>query len=151
MKSLFTCLLFSSLAIAANAQDPQPKPTQPTQPAQPARPEINPTNQQQPGLYLDIKTGKPIDLRYDSKSSAMYDKTTGKPVNYFLNTAGDTVSSRGFYIVNNYLTKNGDDYSIDKTKVNTRENNKLWGTKSNKELDMDKNWKQYTGEEQQKH
>lgn len=92
-----------------------------------------------------------MDLRYDSKSSMMYDRGTGRPVNYFLNTSGDTVSSRGFYIVNNYLTKTGEEYNIDKTKASMRENNKLWGIKTNRELDLDKNWKQYTGAEQQKH
>lgn len=153
MKTILTCLLFSSIIITATAQTnpqprPQPQPAQP-QPTQPQsqQPPLNNKPGNQPGLFLDLKTGQPVDLRYDSKTSMMYNRSTGRPVNFFINNTGDTISSRGFYIVNNYLSKSNDDYMIDKTKASMREN-KLWGIKSNQELKLDKNWKQYTGAEQ---
>jgi len=153
MKTILTGLLFSCITITATAQvnpQPQPQPTQP-QPTQPQsqQPALNNKPATQPGLFLDLKTGQPVDLQYDNKTSMMYNRSTGRPVNFFINNTGDTISSRGFYVVNNYLTKSNDDYMIDKTKASLREN-KLWGTKSNQELELDKNWKQYTGADQTK-
>ncbi|MGN6438249.1 MAG: hypothetical protein ACTHMM_17035 [Agriterribacter sp.] len=153
MKTILTCLLSFFIITAATAQikpqpQPQPQPSQPlpTQP-QSQQPALNTKPNSQPGLFLDLKTGQPIDLQYDNKTSMMYNRSTGRPVNFFINNTGDTISSRGFYIVNNYLTKSNDEYMIDKTKADQREN-KLWGVKSNQELKLDKNWKQYTGADQ---
>lgn len=98
-------------------------------------------NGQQP-KYLDIATGKPIDLRYNARDNMMYDRNTNKPVDFFLNGKGDTVSSRGFYIVNNYLIRDNDTYRLDTSKVSMK-GQQMWGIQSDKELERDKSWKQY--------
>lgn len=116
----------------ATAQvNPQPQPVQP--------------NRQQPG-FLDITTGKPIDLQYSAREKMMYDKATNKPVDFFINGRGDTIASKGFYVVNNYLTRENDSYRPDSSKVSLR-GEKMWGIKLDKELDRDKNWKQYSSTE----
>ncbi|MCC6287408.1 MAG: hypothetical protein IT249_05945 [Chitinophagaceae bacterium] len=109
--------------------------------------QVNPQTQKgQPGdqqqRYLDITTGRPIDLRYNARENTMYDRSTNKPVDFFINKRGDTISSRGFYVVNNYLVRDNDTYRVDTGKVRMR-GQKLWGIQSDKELDRDKNWKQY--------
>lgn len=100
------------------------------------------TNQQQ-SQYKDLATGKSIRLQYNQKENTMYDLDSNQPVDFFINSGGDTVSSRGFYVVNNYLMR-GDDqkYSLDTTKVQMR-GKKMWGVERDRELEMDKNWQQY--------
>lgn len=117
----------------------------------PATAQVNP--QPQPGQpdsrqprYLDINTGKPIDLQYNTREKMMYDKSTNKPVDFFINGTGDTIASKGFYVVNNYLVRDNDTYRVDTGKVSLR-GEKMWGIKSDKELDRDKNWKQYSKSE----
>lgn len=73
----------------------------------------------------------------------MYDLDSNQPVDFFINSGGDTVSSRGFYVVNNYLMRGNDQkYSLDTTKVQMR-GKKMWGVERDRELEMDKNWQQY--------
>ncbi|MFT3704828.1 MAG: hypothetical protein QM802_20855 [Agriterribacter sp.] len=101
--------------------------------------------QPQPGKlkYTDISTGQPLSLRYNTKDKTMYNSATNQPVDFFINGTGDTISSRGFYVVNNYLNRGADNtYSLDSTRVKMN-GTKYWGIKSNKELDIDKNAKLY--------
>jgi len=135
MKKLIITGAIAVICFSAFAQT-TPHPQQPVQDR----------NTTQPGLYFDIKTGKPVDLRYDVPTTMMYERASGKPVNFFINGSGDTISSKGFYVVNNYLSLKDSEYMIDKTKTTMR-GTKLWGNTINKELDVDKNWKKYTGAE----
>jgi len=94
-------------------------------------------------MYRDINTGQPIQLRYNQQDQKMYNQLDNQPVDFFINRAGDTISSKGFYIVNDYLVRGADQkYSLDDAKVQTRDD-KLWNTKDNKELKMDDNRKSY--------
>lgn len=127
----------AAFALLCSAAISQIKPTSPN-------PETVKTKQS--GMYMDVKSGKPIDLRYDAATASMYNTSTNKPVEFFINNGGDTISAHGFYVVNNYLTMKDDEYSLDKTKTSMRAK-KIWGTSTNKELEMDKNWKSYTGAE----
>lgn len=137
MKQSIITAAFALLCTGAIAQ------TNPTS-TQPAK-----TGDKQQGMYKDIHSGKPLDLRYDAATSTMYNRNTNKPVDFFINNGGDTISSHGFYVVNNYLSLKDNEYSLDKTKSSMRDK-KLWGTTSNKELEQDKNWKSYTGAEKMK-
>lgn len=108
---------------------------------------ILPRDTQQPISYNDITTGKPIQLQYNAKEQTMYNSQTNKPVDFFINGTGDTISSKGFYVVNNMLSR-GDDqqYNLDKSKTQMR-GTKVWGIKDNRELALDKNWELYRGPE----
>ena len=96
----------------------------------------------QPNRFFDIQSRAPFSARYDTATRILYNTNTGKPVDFFLNSNGDTVSSRGFYIVNNYLQWNNQSYSFDKSRSAWRDE-KLWDSRTNKELMRDKNWKMY--------
>lgn len=109
------------------------------------QPQAQPKNTQQQQSYRDLATGKSIQLQYNATENMMYNSQTNKPVDFFINGTGDTISSRGFYVVNNYLTKGeNQQYNVDKSKIEMR-GNKMWGIKDNRELALDKNWELYRG------
>ncbi len=89
--------------------------------------------------YKDIKTGDPLNLRLDSITGMVVNKSSGLPVDFFVNTqTGDTVSSQG-YIVNNMLTQKDGVYKLNDTKVSKR--GKQWmDVSTNQELKYDKAW-----------
>jgi hypothetical protein len=94
-------------------------------------------------MYRDITTGQPMQLRYNQQDQMMYNQLNNQPVDFFINRAGDTISSRGFYIVNDYLVRGNDQkYSLDTAKVQTR-GEKLWSTRDDRELKTDENRKSY--------
>lgn len=69
--------------------------------------------------YVDLKTGQPVDLYYDSKKKKTYSASTNEPVDLYVNVAtGDTVYGEGRYVVNNYIVKTEDGkYKLDDRKV----------------------------------
>lgn len=89
--------------------------------------------------YKDIKTGDPLNLRLDSVTGIVVNKTSGLPVEFFVNTqTGDTVSAQG-YIVNNLITQTDGVYKLNDTKVTKR--GKQWlDVSTNQELKYDKSW-----------
>lgn len=90
-----------------------------------------------PYRYKDLMSGVLLDLRYDVSSERIYDAVTGNNIDFCINTStGDTVTGKGFYIVNHYLQKHDGVYGIDRTKVDVR-GKKMWSIKSNKELQTD--------------
>ena len=99
--------------------------------------------------YTDIRTGQPLEYRFDSASHSILDPRSGKPIDFFVNSAtGDTLTGSG-YIVNNYLTREDSVYTLDKQKVETR-GDKLWELNGNKELMRDKNWEKNYGNHKNK-
>lgn len=69
--------------------------------------------------YVDLKTGQPVDLYYDSKKKKTYSTSNDEPVDLYVNVAtGDTIYGEGRYIVNNYIVKTEDGkYELDDKKV----------------------------------
>jgi hypothetical protein len=69
--------------------------------------------------YVDLKTGQPVDLYYDSKKKKTYSASTNEPVDLYVNVAtGDTIYGEGRYVVNNYIVKTEDGkYKLDNKKV----------------------------------
>ncbi|MCR6721212.1 MAG: hypothetical protein NVV59_13220 [Chitinophagaceae bacterium] len=121
MKTIITALALICFANAADAQVP---------------------TQKNNDLFFDIQTRAPFAARYDSTTGTLYNTSTGKPVDFFLNNTGDTVSSRGFYIVNNYLLWDNNSYRLDNGRSAWREE-KLWDSKTNTELKRDNLWEKY--------
>jgi hypothetical protein len=82
---------------------------------QPAVENTQPSNTK----YVDLKTGQPVDLYYDSKKKKTYSTTNDEPVDLYVNVAtGDTVYGEGRYIVNNYIIQTEDGkYKLDNKKV----------------------------------
>ena len=69
--------------------------------------------------YVDLKTGQPVDLYYNSKKKKTYSETTNEPVDLYVNVAtGDTIYGQGRYVVNNYIVKTEDGtYKLDNKKI----------------------------------
>lgn len=69
--------------------------------------------------YVDLKTGKPVDLYYNEKKKRTYSASTDEPVDLYVNVAtGDTIYGPGRYVVNNYIIKTSDGtYKLDDSKV----------------------------------
>ncbi|HEY8896382.1 MAG TPA: hypothetical protein VIM79_16260 [Niastella sp.] len=69
--------------------------------------------------YVDLKTGQPVDLYYDSKKKKTYSAGNDEPVDLYVNVAtGDTIYGEGRFIVNNYIVKTEDGkYKLDDKKV----------------------------------
>lgn len=93
-------------------------------------------------MFYDIQSRAPFAARYDTATRTLYNNTTGRQVDFFLNSSGDTISGRGFYIVNNYLQWNNQAYRLDNGRIAWR-NEKLWDSRTNMELNRDKNWQSY--------
>lgn len=69
--------------------------------------------------YVDLKTGQPVDLYYNSKKKRTYSESTNEPVDLYVNVAtGDTIYGKGRYVVNNYIVKTEDGtYKLDNKKI----------------------------------
>jgi hypothetical protein len=69
--------------------------------------------------YVDLKTGQPVDLYYNSKKKRTYSESTNEPVDLYVNVAtGDTIYGQGRYVVNNYIVKTEDGtYKLDNKKI----------------------------------
>lgn len=69
--------------------------------------------------YVDLKTGQPVDLYYDSKKKKTYSASNNEPVDLYVNVAtGDTIYGEGRFVVNNYIIKTEDGkYKLDNKKV----------------------------------
>lgn len=69
--------------------------------------------------YVDLKTGQPVDLYYDSKKKKTYSASNDEPVDLYVNVAtGDTIYGEGRFVVNNYIVKTEDGkYKLDNKKV----------------------------------
>jgi hypothetical protein len=69
--------------------------------------------------YVDLKTGQPVDLYYDSKKKKTYSASNDEPVDLYVNVAtGDTIYGEGRFVVNNYVVKTEDGkYKLDNKKV----------------------------------
>src|SRR5689334_15376557 len=65
--------------------------------------------------YVDLKTGQPVDLYYDSKKKKTYSAGNDEPVDLYVNVAtGDTIYGEGRFVVNNYIVKTEDGkYKLD--------------------------------------
>ncbi|THU41634.1 hypothetical protein FAM09_05925 [Niastella caeni] len=69
--------------------------------------------------YVDLKTGQPADLYYNSKKKRTYSETTNEPVDLYVNVVtGDTIYGQGRYVVNGYIVKTADGtYKLDDKKI----------------------------------
>jgi len=69
--------------------------------------------------YVDLKTGQPVELYYNSKKKRTYSESTNEPVDLYVNVAtGDTIYGQGRYVVNNYIVKTEDGtYKLDNKKI----------------------------------
>jgi hypothetical protein len=69
--------------------------------------------------YVDLKTGQPVELYYNSKKKRTYSESTNEPVDLYVNVAtGDTVYGQGRYVVNNYIVKTEDGtYKLDNKRI----------------------------------
>ena len=69
--------------------------------------------------YVDLKTGQPVDLYYNSKKKRTYSESSNEPVDLYVNVAtGDTIYGKGRYVVNNYIVKTEDGtYKLDDKKI----------------------------------
>lgn len=93
--------------------------------------------------YRDLRTGQDINLRYDKNSKITYNAVTNEPVDYYLNvTTGDTVSGRGQYIVNSYMTNNGGTWGVDTTRLRVSDNG-IYIIDGNRKLKTEKPYKEY--------
>ena len=88
-------------------------------------------------MYLEMNLVAPTNY------NVVIEGETGAGKEYIAKRIHERSTRRNFpYIVNNYLTRDKDSYRIDTTKASFREE-KLWSTKSNKELNRDRNWEKY--------
>lgn len=122
MKTILICLAMGMMASDLSAQDP---------------------TKNKSDLFFDIESRAPFTARYDSTSRTLYNTSTGRPVDFFINSKGDTVSARGFYIVNNYLLRNNNTFQLDNERSIWR-GEKLWDSRSQSELMRDRDWELYT-------
>ena len=69
--------------------------------------------------FIDLNTGDTLDYWYDTEKKTIMNRTTGVPVEFYVNTnTRDTVYGRGRFVVNGLLLK-GDDgkWKFDEGKV----------------------------------
>jgi hypothetical protein len=59
--------------------------------------------------YIDLNTGDTLDYFYDSEKRTVMNRTSGLPVDFYINTTtGDTVYGRGRFVVNGLLLQGND-------------------------------------------
>ena len=59
--------------------------------------------------YIDLSTGKPVELVKDEQTGLMVNATTGKPVRMYVDTkTEDTVWGKSGKVINGYVEKNDD-------------------------------------------
>ena len=57
--------------------------------------------------YVDIYTGQPIEIWYDTEKHMTINKATRTPLEFYINTSNwDTVYGRGQFVVNNLMVTN---------------------------------------------
>jgi hypothetical protein len=90
-------------------------------------------------IYIDLRTGQPVDLYYSPRTNRTYSIVTNEPVDYYVNTVtGDTVYGRGRYIINNYLVRSADGmYSLDDKRIKMDKDD-IKMKEGNMKLKMDK-------------
>ena len=88
--------------------------------------------------YVDLSTGQPVDLYYDSKARRTYSSMTNQPVELYVDmNTHDTIYGRGRYVVNNYIMKANDGmYRLDAAKIKMDKDD-LKIKDGNKKLKMD--------------
>jgi hypothetical protein len=69
--------------------------------------------------YIDLRTGRPVELYYDPKERRTYSTMTNQPVDFYVDmSTGDTIYGRGRYVVNNYIIKSNQGmYRLDAGKI----------------------------------
>ena len=69
--------------------------------------------------YVDIYTGQPIEIWYDTEKHMTINKATRTPLEFYINTSNwDTVYGRGQFVVNNFILKDENGrYMLDESKV----------------------------------
>lgn len=81
----------------------------------------NPTSDTLPEKpkYVDIYTGEPIEIWYDTGKHMTMNQATRMPVEFYINTSNwDTVYGRGQFVVNNFIIRDVDGrYKLDENKV----------------------------------
>ena len=61
--------------------------------------------------YVDVNTGKALNLEKDSKTGRMIDKETGMPVSMYVDKrTGDTIDGRTGKVINGNIIKKGNRY-----------------------------------------
>lgn len=61
------------------------------------------------GRYIDLSTGKPVELVKDEQTGLMVNAETGKPVKMYVDTkTQDTVWGKSGKVINGYVEKNDD-------------------------------------------
>lgn len=100
----------------------------------------SPTPPTSTAKYVDLKTGQPVELYYNSKKKRTYSEVTNEPVDWYVNVAtGDTVYGRGRYVVNNYTVRTPDGaYKLDDRKIKVS-NGELKLKEGDQKLKMDEN------------
>ncbi|HYF30712.1 MAG TPA: hypothetical protein VD993_06310 [Chitinophagaceae bacterium] len=69
--------------------------------------------------YIDLNSGDTLDYWFDTERKTVMNRTTGRPVEFYINTTtGDTVYGRGRFVINGLLLQ-GDDgkWKFDESKV----------------------------------
>jgi hypothetical protein len=102
--------------VAANTMATEKQPVTDTVPKDTTRRDTIPTPD---SIYIDLRTGQPVDLYYSPRTNRTYSIVTNEPVDYYVNMAtGDTVYGRGRYIINNYLVRTADGmYRLDDKRI----------------------------------
>jgi hypothetical protein len=102
--------------VAANTMATDKQPVTDTVPKDTTRRDTIPAPD---SIYIDLRTGQPVDLYYSPRTNRTYSIVTNEPVDYYVNTVtGDTVYGRGRYIINNYLVRSADGmYSLDDKRI----------------------------------
>lgn len=70
------------------------------------------------GTYTDLNSGKPVELRKDKETGYVLNKSTGEPVDLYVNMkTKDTFYGRTGTVVNHALVYNAGHYELDETKI----------------------------------
>ncbi len=69
--------------------------------------------------YVDIYTGQPLEIWYDTDKHMTMNQATRMPVEFYINTSNwDTVYGRGQFVVNNFIIRDENGrYKLDESKV----------------------------------
>lgn len=69
-----------------------------------------------PGTYTDLTTGKEVYIIADPQTGYAIDSISRVPVEFYINTTGDTLFRTGV-VVNNMLVRSGEKWIFDDSKV----------------------------------
>lgn len=63
--------------------------------------------------YVDLNTGKAVDLEKDEETGLMVNAETKEPVHIYVDTrTNDTINGRNGEVVNGHLVRNGDSWDV---------------------------------------